>query len=112
MTLDTLTLDERAVVRRLLAATFEFFDDVDFHLRLGIESAKMHALLADWKNIDDSSDKSDACLAINNSLNDLLHGVGISESQALALAGVSKPEIDRIYRKWAIARGRKSRGVM
>ncbi len=72
----------------------------------------MHALLADWKNIDDSSNESDACLAVNNSFNDLLHGVGISEQQALALAGVSRAEIDRIYRKWAVACGWKSRGLM
>ena len=92
-------------------ATFEFFDDFDFHTRLGVEPAKMRALLADWRSIDDSSDESDACLAINNSVNDLLHGVGISEPQALALAGVSRAEIDRIYRKWAVARGWKSRGL-
>jgi len=68
-------------------------------------------LLASWPNIDDALDHSNACLAVNNSLNDLLHGLGITEAQAASIAGVSRAEIKRIYRKWCLARAWKSSGV-
>jgi len=60
----------------------------------------MRSLLAAWPTVADSNDDSDACLAVNNSLNDLLHGLGIPETEALELVGVTRAEIRRIYGKW------------
>jgi hypothetical protein len=110
VTLASLTPDEREVVRRSMLATFRLFD-FDFHTRLGIEPEVMRSLLAAWPSIDDTNDDSDACLAVNNSLNDLLHGVGISEVEALELVGVSRTEMGRVYRKWATARGWAKTGM-
>jgi len=110
MALDSLTNDERDVVRRAMEATFQYFD-FDFQSRLGIAPESMRALLDAWPIVDDVRDDSDACLAINNSLNDLLHGVGISDDEALKLIRVSRVEMQRVYRKWASARGWKSTGV-
>ena len=110
MTLAALTPDEREVVRRAMDATFSFFD-FDFNTRLGITPETMRALLDAWPKVDDAGDESDASLAINNSLNDLLHGEGISDDEAIALVGVSRDEMRRVYRKWAAARGWTSTGV-
>jgi hypothetical protein len=110
MSLQSLDPAEREIIRRSMEATFLFFDD-DFHTRLGIEAATMRALLQAWPDVDDAEDGSDACLAINNSLNDLLHGVGISEAQALAHVGVTRDEMARVYDKWARARGWQGTGV-
>jgi hypothetical protein len=110
MTLALLSADEREVIRRSMAATFRYFD-FDFHTRLSVEPDEMRALLAAWPAVDDSADDSAACQAINNSLNDLLHGVGISEAAALELVGVTREEMWRVYRKWATARGWQSTGV-
>lgn len=55
--------------------------------------------------MDDSTDDSDACLAINNSLNNLLNGVGISNEEAMQSLGVDRAEMLHVYRKWAAARG-------
>ena len=95
MTIASITSAEREVIRRAMQATFRYFD-ADFQTRLGIEPAVMQSLLAAWP-IDDSHDDSDACLAVNNSLNELLHGVGISETEALELLGVTRRELARIY---------------
>ena len=65
----------------------------------------MRKLLASWPNVDDEEDTSDAWLAINNSLNDLLNGLGISASEAVEFVGVKRAEMERIYRKWRAARG-------
>ena len=103
MTLASLTPNEREVVRRTMQTTFRYFD-FDFQTRLGIQPETMHSLLAAWPAIDDAKDDSAACLAINNSLNDLLYGVGIGENEAISLVGVTRAEMERVYRKWAAAR--------
>jgi hypothetical protein len=110
MTIAALTAEEREVVRRTMSATFEFFD-FDYETRLGVAPETMRALLEGWSRVDDSLDDSDACLAINNALNDLLHGVGISDADAQRLTGVNREEMYRIYRKWAEHRGWSSTGV-
>lgn len=110
MSLTVLNADEIEVIRRMMAATFRYFD-FDFEARLGISEEDMRSLLVAWPHVDDSDDDSDACLAINNSLNDLLHGVGISDAEAIKLAGVDRSGIYSIYKKWAAARGWSSTGV-
>lgn len=110
-TLDSLTPEEREVVRRSMRATFRYFD-WDFHSRLGVTAETMHALLDKWPCIDDADDESDACRAVNNTLNDLLNGVGISDQEAKELIGVSRAEMQRIYTKWAVARGWRSTGIV
>lgn len=110
MALASLTPDELEVVRRTMQATFRYFD-FDFQTRLGITPEVMHALLDGWPDIDEANDDSDACLAVNNSLNDLLHGVGISEEDAKELVGVGRAEMQRVYNTWAVSRGWKSTGV-
>jgi hypothetical protein len=108
--LAALTPEEYQVIRRSMEATFCFFD-ADFQTRLGIPPDTMRSLLLAWPNIDDSKDESDACLAINNTLNDLLNGVGISDAEALELVGVTRAEMQRVYGKWASARGWGATGV-
>jgi hypothetical protein len=99
MPLASLTPNEQEVVRRAIAATFEFFD-WDFQTRLGVSPETMRQLLGEWPNIDDAYD-SDAYLAINNAMNDLLHGTGISDAKATKITGVDRAEMRRIYGKWA-----------
>lgn len=110
MTIASITSAERKVIRRAMQATFRYLG-ADFQTRLGIEPAVMQSLLAAWP-IDDSHNDSDACLAVNNSLNELLHAVGIGETEALELLGVTHRELARIYyAKWTAARGWDETGV-
>lgn len=99
MPLASLTPEEREVVRRAMTATFQLFD-WDFQTRLGVYPDTMRQLLSEWPNIDDAHD-SDAYLAINNSMNDLLHGAGLSDAKAAEIIGVDRAEMRRIYLKWA-----------
>ena len=104
MTIASLTSEEREVVRRTMEATFRYFDR-DFHSRLGVTPEEMRSLLIVWPTIDDSDDRSLACVAINNSFNDLLHGEGIGEVEAIESTGATRAEMRRIYAKWVTARG-------
>ena len=110
MTVKALTHVEQLVVCRAMRATLDFFD-WDFSTRIGIDTSAMSQLLALWPDIDDSDDNSDACLAVNNALNEWLHGVGVSDRESLAQLGVNRAEVIRIYEKWAASRGWKSTGV-
>lgn len=104
MPLAALTFDKREIIRPAMQATFHFFD-LDFQTRLGIDQEIMRQLLAQWPDVDDASDLSDACIAINNSLNDLLNGIGIADSEAIDLVGAPRSEMERVYLKWKNARG-------
>ena len=110
MPIEALSVEEKEAVRRAISAmptvlTFEF------EARMGLTEESASFLLEDWPRVDDSDDNSDACLAINNSLNDLLHGVGITDAQCQELTGVNREELLRIYRKWAASRGWENTGV-
>lgn len=111
MSIKALTFEEKEAVGRAISAmpavlTFEF------EARIGITEESASFLLDTWSDVDDSDDDSNACLAINNSLHDLLHGVGINDAQCQELTGVNREELMRIYRKWATARGWDNTGVM
>ena len=108
--LTALTERELEIVRKGMAATLDLLS-TDFEARMGLSEDEMHSLLEKWPDIDDSDDHGPACLAVNNSLNDLLHGIGIGDEQAVSLTGANTEEIYRIYRKWAFARGWRSTGV-
>lgn len=110
MPLNLLADEEREVVRRAMEATFLYLD-FDFETRLGVTVETMHSLLKDWPAVDEEADDGVGCVAINNALNDLLYGVGISDDEAKQSVGVDRAELQRIYSKWAAARGWKSTGV-
>ena len=110
MSLAALTPAELEVVRRAMKASLVFIG-AGFDARMGITQDQMEVLLAAWPNVDDTADDSDACLAINNALNDLLHGVGIKDAEARQHVGVGRDEMVRVYHKWALARGWSRAGV-
>ncbi len=103
MPLTSLSAAEREVIRRAITATFEYFD-WDFQTRLGVYPDTMRQLLSAWPSVDDTPE-TDAFLAINNAMNDLIHGVGISDAKAFEVTGVDRAERRRIYIKWAGERG-------
>jgi hypothetical protein len=110
MTLTGMSESETEVVRRAIEATFDYFT-LDYETRIGVEPQRVRELLERWPEVDDTEDDSDACLVINNSLNDLLHGEGISDRESVELTGLNSSGLYEIYRKWADARGWKSTGV-
>ena len=119
MTLSALTPEEREVVERAVAAMLSFAEGdhgelsgSDFQTRLGLTQAEFRYILDNWAKADDSDDQSDVCLAINNSLNELCHGLHVDDSHRRMLTGADLEELRRIYFKWAKARGWHRTGIM
>lgn len=88
-------------------ATFRYFDS-DFHTRLGVTEAEMREILSRWPTVKNTVDVKSFNLAINNSLNDLLYGIGIGDEEAIALTGANREELSRIFSKWRLACDRNS----
>ncbi len=105
-----LSEDEQLVVRRSLELIFEYFD-LDFHKRVGVSKAEMQQVIDAWPEIDDLDDDSVASIAINNTLNELLHGVSIADDECRDKIGVDYVDLLRIYKKWASLRGWDRTGV-
>jgi len=113
MTILKLTPDEINVIGRVLhlLSKGELIEEWEFSPRIGVDLDEFRLLLADWPNWDDSADASAPCLAINNSLNDVLYSLGLPDAEVYEATGVRRAELARIYRKWATARGWNATGI-
>ena len=51
----------------------------EFQTRLGVTEHEVKATLDAWPNVDDVQDRSSAALAINNAVNEVLHGIRVRD---------------------------------
>ena len=98
---------DREVIRQCLGAVRggRYLDEDDIASRVGVAPATYDALMEAWPDVDDSDDDSDACLVINNALNEICHGVRIPAREWPTWFTVSKDEVKAVYRRWASLRG-------
>ena len=94
-----------------MMATGDTLQEFEFGARIGVELPEFREVVARWPAWDDSDDSSPECLVINNTLNDLLHGVGLTERQCTEMLGTGKEELLAVYRRWAASRGWSGTGV-
>lgn len=115
MLLHHLNDEERAIVRRALEGSlrflFEPYGEVEYSLRMGLDSAEVRAMVARLAEAGDLANDHLGRRAVNNSFNELLNGIGISEAECLAALGVSRAETLRIYQTWARSVGWRSTGL-
>ena len=108
-----LSQEDIAVIGRALQAmaTGDILQEFEFGTRIGIELPEFREKVARWPAWDDANDRSPECLAINNTFNDLLHGVGLTERQCTEMLGTGRAELLAVYRRWAASRGWSATGV-
>jgi hypothetical protein len=113
MALRDLSEADREIARQCVAAITRggFIEDFEFGARLGVEREQIAQLLTAWPEIDDGGDDSDACLALNNCMNEICHGVPIAPREWARWFTVSAPEVRDAYRRWAQSRGWNATGV-
>ena len=111
--LSTLSPKERDVVLACVRAiaSADWIGEAELATRVGVGRSTLMRMVMSWPDLDDSSDASEACLAINNSLNEICHGVNVPALEWVEWFEVDRSEVERVYRKWAIGRGWKSSGV-
>ncbi len=111
MAVELLSDDEREIVRQCMVAIADgpFLDGPEFHTRLGISSGELKEVLSRWPAADDANLVTQ--LAINNCLNEVCHGLNISEEDWGRWFNVAKREVKRIFLKWIELKGFKSGGI-
>lgn len=101
MPLDALTDDEKRVVHACLecvAAGDVILHDWEFATIMGIDPAEFRSVVDAWPDVDDSDEI--VCLAINNSMNNLLGYPHAFHDDWDSRIPVKKAEIVRVLSKW------------
>ena len=96
---------DQTLLRRCLtfASTTPLLDG-EFSTRIGTSKAEFDAMLARWPEAGDVSDDSAATVAINNALNEIVHGLSLS-ARDLTTIGSSRGAIQALYFRWAQTHG-------
>ena len=110
MAFEQLTEREQEVIQQALNAVFHrpYIEDAEFGTRLGLDRVQLWEVLAAWPRLEDLDDDSNASLAINNCLNEVLHGIWISSEDWAMQFTVSKEDVEAVYEHWAQLKGHRS----
>jgi len=113
MSLAALTDSEREVIRQCVVALRDgrFLDESDIESRVGLSADAYDRLRAQWPDLDDRDDDSEACLLVNNALNEVSHGVRLSDADWARWFTVPRAQVAQVYRRWANGRGWERTGI-
>ncbi len=112
MAFEELSEHEREMIRQSINAILRgpFIEEAEFQTRLGIDRKQLRDVFACWPQLEDGEDSSDTCLAINNSLNEVLYGVYISPNVWEQWFTAPKEDVQAAYQRWAELKGYHSTG--
>jgi hypothetical protein len=112
MFLSQLADDEQQVIHQCMKAIVGGrYLEGDIETRLGLDEDVYERIVDAFPHLDDSSDDSDVTLAINNSMNEVLHGFQMSSTEWAKWFNVSRDDVLKVYQKWARPRGWSHTGV-
>ena len=122
MALEKLDEREQKIIlqaMKLILTEENYIGDWEFQTRLGISRDELRQVIAEWPHLKDEDDTDSKdnpdlvrILAINNSLNEVLHGVDVSDADWAKWISEPREEVKRIYRAWAVHKGWKRTGLM
>jgi hypothetical protein len=82
----------------------------EFATRIGAEPSEVRGMLARWPDPLAASDGSVETVAINNALNEVVHGLHVSSADERWL-GASRGALQALYFRWAQSRGWSATGL-
>lgn len=98
MAIESLSSKDRTIILQCMKAVAVRIEEWEMHSRLGICREELDAKIAQWPDIDDRDHQSSCFLAINNSLNEICHG--LSADEWTNLIDVTLDEVRESYREW------------
>jgi hypothetical protein len=104
---------------KLILIEEKYIGDWAFPSRTGITRDELRQVITEWPNLKDEDDTDSKnnpdltrVLAINNSLNEVLHGVSVSDEDWEKWFDEPREEVKRVYNAWAVLKGWKHKGLM
>jgi hypothetical protein len=97
MAIELLNARKKAIILQCMKAVAGVIDEWEMHTRLGLTKGELQAVIDQWPSIDDRNGFA-GFLAINNSLNEICHGLRAEE-----WAGLIDAEPDKVkstYQHW------------
>ena len=82
----------------------------EFATRIGAEPSEVRDMLARWPDPLAAPDGSGETVAINNALNEVVHGLHVSSADERSL-GATRGAIQALYFRWAQSRGWSATGI-
>src|SRR5262245_58449406 len=82
----------------------------EFTTRIGADASEVSQMLARWPEPLAAPDASIETVAINNALNEVVHGLHVSAADERSL-GASRGAIQALYFRWAQSRGWAATGL-
>jgi hypothetical protein len=98
MAIESLSAKDQTIILRCMQAVGVLIEEWEMHSRLGVCREELDAQIAQWPAIDDRDNQSNAFLAVNNSLNEICHGISLDEWTNLIDATLD--EVRETYREW------------
>lgn len=87
-----------------MQATFVFLlerhDEDEYTIRMGVSSAEMLGIVAQFERDGELDDDWLHRMAIQQSFNELLNGVGISEQECRRELGIVLGELNELFERW------------
>ena len=102
MTFNELPIKEQKIVLLCMQMLLEtpLIEEPEFQSRLGISRLELSTVIASWPMLDDSVEDSVTNLAINNCLNEVCHGLHISDSIWGNYLDVPLKRVKQVYKNW------------
>jgi hypothetical protein len=88
-----------------MRAIAAYIDESEIQTRLGIEADGLQRQIALWPEIDDRVEGGDGFLAINNSMNEVCHGIRIETLDWDNRFDTPMEDVVSAYRRWLALRG-------
>ena len=85
-------------VMKFIYTKQEYIGDSEFQTRTGITRPELEQVIHNWPSLNDSMLINQ--LAINNSFNEVLHGLNISDEVWTAWFSESRDKVREVYFKW------------
>jgi len=99
---EKLSTDEKEIVLNCMTAIYAgpYIEDWEFQTRLGVSRQELAKVISMYPDLVDEGDDSTVSLGINNSMNEICHGVYIPPQEWQRWFAVSKDHVKRVYAKW------------
>jgi hypothetical protein len=105
--------DEREIIRSCITAILNgnFLDDDEFQTRLGVGRQEFAQVLDSFPAANYNADDPIPVLSINNTLNEICYGIGMSENDWSKWFDVPREKVQAVYEKWARLNSWNSTGI-